>query len=200
MFQVRTANISQISLINPSLTRSLALFSMELTGTIDLYRGITVDTHSLPDEPSVFREVLLRSLNAWRKADMKGVWLKLPLDKAALVPVAVELGGQYHHAQPDYVMVCFWLPDSPCTLPLYATRYVGVGGFVVDEQGRVLVVKERHGPAVGIWKIPGGLADPGEDLADTAVREVLEETGVRSEFVCVASFREHHGASFGMYA
>lgn len=35
----------------------------------------------------------------------------------------------------------------------------------------------------------------GEDLAEAAAREVLEETGVRAEFVSLLAFRHMHGAA-----
>ncbi|XP_036097283.1 nucleoside diphosphate-linked moiety X motif 6 isoform X1 [Molossus molossus] len=43
-----------------------------------------------------------------------------------------------------------------------------------------------------MWKFPGGLSEPGEDIGDTAVREVFEETGVRSEFKSLLSVRQQH--------
>lgn len=51
-----------------------------------------------------------------------------------------------------------------------------------------------------MWKFPGGLSEPGEDIADTAVREVFEETGVKSEFRSLLSIRQQHRSpgAFGM--
>ncbi|CAH6789170.1 Nudt6 [Phodopus roborovskii] len=43
-----------------------------------------------------------------------------------------------------------------------------------------------------MWKFPGGLSEPGEDIGDTAVREVFEETGVKSEFRSLLSIRQQH--------
>ncbi|XP_014394514.1 PREDICTED: nucleoside diphosphate-linked moiety X motif 6 [Myotis brandtii] len=43
-----------------------------------------------------------------------------------------------------------------------------------------------------MWKFPGGLSEPGEDIGDTAVREVFEETGIRSEFRSLLSIRQQH--------
>ncbi|XP_069781318.1 nucleoside diphosphate-linked moiety X motif 6 isoform X2 [Narcine bancroftii] len=42
------------------------------------------------------------------------------------------------------------------------------------------------------WKFPGGLSDLGEDIGETAVREVFEETGIRSIFKSVLSIRQQH--------
>ncbi|XP_037353037.1 nucleoside diphosphate-linked moiety X motif 6 [Talpa occidentalis] len=43
-----------------------------------------------------------------------------------------------------------------------------------------------------MWKFPGGLSEPGENIGDTAVREVFEETGVRAEFRSLLSLRQQH--------
>ena len=39
--------------------------------------------------------------------------------------------------------------------------------------------------------------DPGEDMHSAVVREVKEETGINTEFVCIAAARESHQALFG---
>jgi phosphatase NudJ len=47
---------------------------------------------------------------------------------------------------------------------------------VVRRGHRFLLTQERKYGST--WSIPGGRVEPGETLADAAVREVLEETGV----------------------
>ena len=50
----------------------------------------------------------------------------------------------------------------------------------VDAEGRWLLVHIAD-PRQDAWTLPGGGIEPGEDPEDAAVREVLEETGLRVE-------------------
>ena len=54
---------------------------------------------------------------------------------------------------------------------------VGVGVIVTKGDKLLLVRRKRHG--VGTWSTPGGYMDHGESPEACAVRETLEETGVR---------------------
>jgi ADP-ribose pyrophosphatase YjhB (NUDIX family) len=47
---------------------------------------------------------------------------------------------------------------------------------VVLDKGRILLVQRKDD---GLWALPGGITDPGETLAESAKRELWEETGVR---------------------
>ena len=53
-----------------------------------------------------------------------------------------------------------------------------VGGLAYDEEGRLLVVQRANEPGRGLWSIPGGRVEPGEDDAAALVREMREETGL----------------------
>jgi 8-oxo-dGTP pyrophosphatase MutT (NUDIX family) len=52
----------------------------------------------------------------------------------------------------------------------------GVTAVVFDDAGRVLLGRRAD---TGGWSVIGGIAEPGEQPAQTAVREVYEETAVR---------------------
>jgi ADP-ribose pyrophosphatase YjhB (NUDIX family) len=67
---------------------------------------------------------------------------------------------------------------------LYRRRYpdkpiATVGALVIDEEGRVLLIKRGREPDKGLWSVPGGVIKLGEGVRDAAVRETMEETGVK---------------------
>ncbi|HVO44320.1 MAG TPA: NUDIX domain-containing protein [Aggregatilineales bacterium] len=53
----------------------------------------------------------------------------------------------------------------------------GVTGIVINAAGEILLQRSVD---TGQWYLPGGAMDPGEEPADTVVREIWEETGVRA--------------------
>jgi len=62
---------------------------------------------------------------------------------------------------------------------LRATRVVPAASAVItDEDGRLLLAKRTDND---LWTIPGGTMKPGETIAETAIREVKEETGIDVE-------------------
>ncbi|MFO7285701.1 MAG: NUDIX hydrolase [Gammaproteobacteria bacterium] len=49
---------------------------------------------------------------------------------------------------------------------------------VVERAGRLLLVRRANPPDEGLWGFPGGRVEPGEPLAEAAIRELREETGI----------------------
>jgi 8-oxo-dGTP diphosphatase len=68
--------------------------------------------------------------------------------------------------------------------PPQAEPEVAVGAVVLDPRGRVLLVRRGRPPGAGDWSLPGGHVEPGESLEAAIVREVMEETAVRTRIVC----------------
>lgn len=66
--------------------------------------------------------------------------------------------------------------DSQADFERFAQDYRiihAAGGIVADQQNRVLMIYR-----LGCWDFPKGKAEPGEQYAQTALREVSEETGL----------------------
>jgi ADP-ribose pyrophosphatase YjhB (NUDIX family) len=74
-------------------------------------------------------------------------------------------------------------PSCPgCGFVFFASMGVGVAAVIQDASGRVLLVqraKDQFG--AGLWCIPCGYVEWGEDLREAAAREALEEAGVAVE-------------------
>lgn len=103
----------------------------------------------------------------------------------------------FHHARDEIVMMYKWLPTTePSAIPPFAHTMVGVGALVINDKNQVLVVSEKNALIKDSWKLPGGYLEMNENLVDAAIREVDEETAIKTEFESLISIRHAHGAAF----
>ncbi len=49
---------------------------------------------------------------------------------------------------------------------------------IIERNGRYLLVRRANPPSADMYAFPGGRAEPGETPAETALRELAEETGI----------------------
>ncbi len=64
---------------------------------------------------------------------------------------------------------------------LYPVSPVPAVAVMVTRGDQVLLIKRGKEPRKGTWTVPGGSVELGETLAQAAVREVREETGINIE-------------------
>jgi 8-oxo-dGTP pyrophosphatase MutT (NUDIX family) len=57
--------------------------------------------------------------------------------------------------------------------------------LLIDEIDRLYLQRRRD---LGTWEMPAGTCEPGSSFAQTAVREVAEETGLRIEIADLVAF------------
>lgn len=50
---------------------------------------------------------------------------------------------------------------------------------VVECMGHVLLIKRKNSPGKGLWALPGGFKNNSETYLDCAIRELIEETGIK---------------------
>ena len=70
-----------------------------------------------------------------------------------------------------------------CSFVLYENPACASAGLVLDVGRRVLLVRRAIEPFKGHWALPAGYQEMDETPAQTAVREVLEESGIEVEAI-----------------
>jgi len=85
----------------------------------------------------------------------------------------LELKDKYGDIRP-VCPVCGWIffPDPK----------VAAAALICDGKN-VLLARRLHDPQRGLWTLPAGFVDAGEDPRDTVIRECLEETGLNVRVV-----------------
>ena len=83
--------------------------------------------------------------------------------------------------------VCIVTDDVEDTYHKVCAEFLEVnagGGLVSNRRGDYLLISRN-----GLWDLPKGHQDPGEDISVTALREVQEETGINDlilrELICI---------------
>src|SRR5512145_1793470 len=85
----------------------------------------------------------------------------------------------------------------------FADPKVAAAVLVEREDGRVLLVQRANDPFKGLWTLPAGFVDAGEDPAAAAARECLEEAGLAVQITGIIDIRfgrEHaRGSDFVIF-
>lgn len=145
--------------------------------------------------PSSFSKLLENTVSALRDMNKSSVWVEIPMSKARLLEDMQGLGFAFHHAEGTVAKLNLWLRDDiPSKIPEYATHHLGA--VVINSCNEILCIRELRQNYMP-FKIPTGLSERGETIAEAAEREVLEETGIVAKFDSILSFRHTHGMAHG---
>ena len=88
-------------------------------------------------------------------------------------------------------------PVTPALEPL---RRIAAYAVARDDEGRVLLVRASSKSGTpGVWSLPGGAVDHGEDPNHTVVRETAEETGLVVRVRALAGEVVRPGIGAGAY-
>lgn len=166
-------------------------------GVSDRFRGLTIDSIAEACDEHTFSEKLTKSIDHWVQQKKRAIWFKIHHAQADWVPILAKNNFFYHHARGEFVMMYRWLPkDEPMAIPPFAHTMVGVGALVINDKNQVLVVSEKNALIPNSWKLPGGYCEMKENLVDAAIREVEEETNIKTRFESLISARHAHSAAF----
>ncbi len=66
---------------------------------------------------------------------------------------------------------------------LYPDRPILAASCAVFREGKVLLASRTRPPALSLFSLPGGIVEPGETLANAALRELKEEVGIAAAIV-----------------
>ncbi len=91
-------------------------------------------------------------------------------------------------------------PVCPQCQWIHFTNPKVASAVLVEQDGRVLLVRRVNEPFRGLWTLPAGFVDESEDPARAAERECMEETSLiihSTKVLDVIAGREHpRGADF----
>jgi ADP-ribose pyrophosphatase YjhB (NUDIX family) len=62
-----------------------------------------------------------------------------------------------------------------CDFHFFFNTATGAGAIVVDDEGRILLLRRARNPDRGKLGLPGGFVHPGETAEETVLRETMEE-------------------------
>jgi 8-oxo-dGTP pyrophosphatase MutT (NUDIX family) len=157
------------------------------------FNGIIINSAQIPEDIDVFLEQLSALLSHAKQQGKAVIWLTLPIDLAHLIAIATTQGFTFHNCLPTEVTLTFqFQPEN--FVPFVPTHSLGAGGLVQNEQGEILVIREREATT---YKLPGGHIELGEKIEDAVIREVLEETGIQTTFSAVLGMASTHPYRFG---
>lgn len=152
-----------------------------------------IDSAKIPDDEALFLNQLKALLQHASLEKKSVIWLTLPIDLAHLIKIATAQGFTFHNCLPTEVTLTYQSHEH-AYVPFVPTHSLGAGGLVQNAVGQILVIRERGATT---YKLPGGHIELGEKIEEAVIREVAEETGIKTTFDSVLGIASTHPYRFG---
>lgn len=176
-----------------------------LTFDRDIYQGITIHNKSIPNTSEGFTLELSSLITDEKNRGTRIIWLTLLHQQARLIACATEQGFVFHSCHENEIILILRLLED-VYVPFSPTHTIGLGGIVIkhfpesQEQPvdladlELLVIKERLGSQ---FKFPGGHMELNETIVEGVIREVYEETGIKTAFHSIISVASRYPYQLG---
>jgi 8-oxo-dGTP diphosphatase len=93
----------------------------------------------------------------------------------------------------------YFIGEMQKKIKWYQNRCLVGVGIVLKQNNKILLLKRKSALGCGTWSVPGGWVDPGEQPEKTAIREAMEEVGLKVYFPglfgCTNYYHEKDGIS-----
>jgi 8-oxo-dGTP diphosphatase len=80
---------------------------------------------------------------------------------------------------------------------IYENPIPAATGIVLDDAGRILLIRRKIEPGKGLWALPGGFIETRESPEDAAIRELEEECGIAARDGSLVDIIYQESAFFG---
>lgn len=121
-------------------------------------------------------------------------WLEVEQSNSSIISEILKLEFNFHHTEENILTLVRTQKEE--IFP-FASHYIGVGGVVIHEN-KILTVIEKFDKAFrkNFYKLPGGFLNKDEHIRDAAIREVYEETGIKTQFDYLFAIRHNHKSRY----
>ena len=152
----------------------------------DLYNGLIIEPNTINNSSVEFKTSLINLLSTAKKEAKNLLWLDLTNRQSQHIAIALELGFAFHNCEAHRVTLTYQVKKD-VYIPVPPTHTIGVGAVVINKENELLMVRDRIHTSSSLYKIPGGMLEHGDKLSDGVIREVWEETGIKSKFIKMVS-------------
>jgi ADP-ribose pyrophosphatase YjhB (NUDIX family) len=152
----------------------------------DLYNGYIIDSNSIATLVIEFRTSLVALQKKAKDEKINLIWLDLTSQQHQHIATALELGFEFHNCEAKRVTLTFSV-KSDAYIPVPPSHTIGVGAVVINKKNELLMVRDRIHNNHSIYKLPGGMLEHADRLADGVEREVWEETGIKAKLTKMVS-------------